>query len=107
MYVHDIISTKQGMMMHLNKTIIGMAYNHIYYLNYTGSDKEHNHTKRNQINNTSTNAHILWHSRITIFHSIVINFPFITPVLAPIPVTSLVRDPLLSPLPIVYFDFNL
>src|SRR5688572_28345427 len=46
MYVHDIISTEQGMMIHLNKTNIGMAYNHIYYLTYMCSNKKHYHTKR-------------------------------------------------------------
>ena len=45
MYVYNKMSTNQGMVMHLNKTHIGMAYNHLDYHKYTGLIKKHNNTK--------------------------------------------------------------
>ena len=66
MYVYNKISTKQGMVMHLNKTHIGMAYNHLDYHNIR-IQLRNTTTQRNQIYDISANAHMLWHSQITVF----------------------------------------
>ena len=103
MHVHNIISIK-GMMMHPNMSNFDILHNHLDYHNYTCVIKE-------------TQSHkdyksIIYHL-ITIClafsnynpHSIVEIFHFITPLIVPMPVTPLIRDPHLSALPLCLFHF--
>ena len=103
MHVHNIISIK-GMMMHPNQSNIDILHNHLDYHNYTGVIKK-------------TQSHkdfksIIYHLMPICLafsnynpHSIVVIFHFITPVLVPMVVTLLIRDPHLSPLPLCLFSF--
>ena len=103
MHVHNIISIK-GMMMHPNQSNIDILHNHLDYHNYAGVIKK-------------TQSHkdfksIIYHLMPICLafsnynpHSIVEIFRFITPVIVPMPVTPLIRDPHLSLLPFCLFSF--
>ena len=103
MPVHNIISNK-GMMMHLNQSNIHIIHIHLNYRNYTGViQKTQLHKKfKSIIHHLIPICFDILKLQFT-FNSN--NFPYITPVLVPMPVTPLIRDPHLSPLPIVYFIF--
>ena len=102
-HVHKIISIK-GMMMHLNKSNIHILHNQLDYHNYTCVIK-----KTQSHKDFKSISYYPYALSFSIYnpHFIVVTFPFITSVLVPMPVTTLIRDLHLSPLTIVYFCFNL
>ena len=83
---------------------MNIIHNHLNCLNYTGEiNKTQSHKEfKSIIYQLMPICFGILKFQSTFYNSI---FLFITPVLVPMPVTSLIRDHHLSPLPLVYFHF--
>ena len=95
MRVNNIISNK-GIMMQRNLSNIHIILNHLNYKNYTGEIKKtQSHKKfKSIIYNLIPICFDILKLQSKFYSN---NFPFITPVLVPVPITLLIRDPHLSP----------